>query len=224
MSLGWLMRPQDMSVMWRRPSTPPRSTNGPKSAMFLRWPLRVWPMVISLKSFILASPRCFSRSLRREITMLRRSRSILRISASMVRPMYSPISGGGREWARGGGEEDGDADIDKEAALDFAGDLAGDGVAFFLGLDDVVPTGDAVGFALRDDDEAVVGFDLFEEDGDFVADFDILHFLGIPFAGEGEDAFGLEADFDDDIVAVDVDNFSFEDGAVGEGGAGGIKE
>ncbi len=132
--------------------------------------------------------------------------------------------GGATDVDLGGGEEDGDADIDEEAALDLAGDLAGDGVAFFFGLDDFVPTGDAVGLAFGDDDEAVVGFDLFEEDGDFIADFDILHFLGIPFAGEGEDAFGLEADFDDDIIAVDVDDFAFEDGAVGEGGAGGVEE
>ena len=48
--------------------------------------------------------------------------------------------------------------------------------------------------------------------------------LGVPLAGEGEDAFGLEADFDDDVVAVDADDFAFEDGAVGEGLAGGVHE
>ena len=59
---------------------------------------------------------------------------------------------------------------------------------------------------------------------DVVADFDVGHFLGIPFAREREDAFGLEADFDDDVVAVDVDDFAFENGAVSEGGTGGIQE
>jgi hypothetical protein len=42
-SLGWLMRPQDMSVMCSRPSMPPRSTNAPKSAMFLTVPLIASP-------------------------------------------------------------------------------------------------------------------------------------------------------------------------------------
>ena len=28
-SLGWLMRPQDMSVMWSSPSMPPRSMKAP---------------------------------------------------------------------------------------------------------------------------------------------------------------------------------------------------
>ncbi len=45
---GWLMRPQDMSVMCSRPSMPPRSTKTPKSAMFLTTPVRTWPSSISL--------------------------------------------------------------------------------------------------------------------------------------------------------------------------------
>src|SRR6478735_1554293 len=44
------MRPQLMSVMCRRPSMPPRSTNAPKSAMFFTTPLRVWPTSSSLSS------------------------------------------------------------------------------------------------------------------------------------------------------------------------------
>src|SRR3954463_8429038 len=39
-SEGCEMRPQDMSVMWSRPSTPPRSMNAPKSVMFFTTPLR----------------------------------------------------------------------------------------------------------------------------------------------------------------------------------------
>ena len=34
-SLGWRMRPQEMSVMWSSPSIPPRSMKAPKSVMFL---------------------------------------------------------------------------------------------------------------------------------------------------------------------------------------------
>ncbi len=132
--------------------------------------------------------------------------------------------GGTADVDLGGGEEDGDADVDEESALDFAGDLSGDGVAFFFALNNVVPAGDSVGFAFGDDDEAVVGFDLFEEDGNFIADFDVVLFFGVPFALEGENAFGLKADFDDDVVAVDIDDFTFEDSAIGKGGAGGVEE
>src|SRR5678816_3269785 len=57
-SEGCATRPHDMSVMWSRPSMPPRSTNAPKSVMFLTTPSRIWS---------------FARSLR--IVDLRRSRS-----------------------------------------------------------------------------------------------------------------------------------------------------
>src|SRR5687768_3809379 len=45
------MRPQDISVMCRRPSTPPRSMKAPKSVMFLTTPLRTWSFSSSFISF-----------------------------------------------------------------------------------------------------------------------------------------------------------------------------
>ncbi len=42
-SLGWLIRPQDMSVMCSRPSMPPRSTKAPYSVMFFTVPMRTLP-------------------------------------------------------------------------------------------------------------------------------------------------------------------------------------
>ncbi len=86
-SLGWLMRPQLMSVMWSRPSMPPRSTNAPKSTMFLTLPWRVWPTssFSNMRDFI--TSRCCSMSWRRLTTMLRRSSSILRILQVSLFPM-----------------------------------------------------------------------------------------------------------------------------------------
>ena len=95
-SLGWLMRLQDMSVMWSRPSMPPRSTKAPKSAMFLTVPETMSPSLRVSRSRFLACSRSVSMSLRREMTMFLRSRSILRISARTLRPMKSPTSPGRR--------------------------------------------------------------------------------------------------------------------------------
>jgi len=100
---GCPMRPQLMSVMCSSPSMPPRSTNAPKSAMFLTTPLRSCPTSTSASSFSLASARRSSISRRRETTMLRAPTSILRIFASIFRPTYSPTSEGRRmsTWLAG---------------------------------------------------------------------------------------------------------------------------
>jgi hypothetical protein len=50
---GWLTRPQDMSVMCSRPSMPPRSTNAPKSAMFLTVPLTMSALLDLLEQALL---------------------------------------------------------------------------------------------------------------------------------------------------------------------------
>jgi hypothetical protein len=80
------------------------------------------PMAISARSLALA--RCSSMSLRREMTMLRRSLSILRILASIVWPMYSPTSAGAADVDLRRGQEHGHADVDQQAALDLAQDAA----------------------------------------------------------------------------------------------------
>jgi hypothetical protein len=48
-----------MSVMCSRPSMPPRSTNAPKSAMFLTTPLRVWPISISSQALLFGRAALF---------------------------------------------------------------------------------------------------------------------------------------------------------------------
>src|SRR5467141_345793 len=82
-----------MSVMWSRPSTPPRSMKAPKSVMFLTMPFRVWP---TCSSFIRTSRlvlRSASSSTRRLTTMLRRRLFSLMILNSKLCPSSSSMLG-----------------------------------------------------------------------------------------------------------------------------------
>jgi hypothetical protein len=74
------------------------------------------------------------------------------------------------------GKEGFDADVDGEAAFDDAFDLAADETAVLEDLDDLFPVLFVGGFFLREDDHALVVFEFFEQDFDFVADFDFLVF------------------------------------------------
>ena len=71
-SEGCPTRPQDMSVMWRRPSKPPRSMKAPKSVMFFTTPSRTCPRRSSFTSVARFFSRSPSRITLRETTMLRR--------------------------------------------------------------------------------------------------------------------------------------------------------
>jgi hypothetical protein len=106
-----------MSVMCSSPSMPPRSTNAPKSAMFLTVPVRAALLDLAHQLGLRLGP-LLSISLRRLMTMLRRSVSILRISASTSWPMNSPMSCRTADVDLRGGQEDRHADIDEQAALD----------------------------------------------------------------------------------------------------------
>src|SRR6266702_1685843 len=82
-----------MSVMWSRPSTPPRSMKAPKSVMFFTMPFRVWP---TCSSFIRTSRlvlRSASSSTRRLTTMLRRRLFSLMILNSKLWPKSSSMLG-----------------------------------------------------------------------------------------------------------------------------------
>src|SRR5205807_7873767 len=114
-----------------------------------------------------------------------------------------------------GGEEDGDADVDQQAALDLLSDLALDGIALLLGLHDGFPVDDAISFALADLHQTGIALDVFEEDLDGVAGLDgggIIELTGF------EDAFGLESELDDEVVAGHAGDASLDDGAGGEVG------
>src|SRR5207302_1642261 len=82
------------------------------------------------------------------------------------------------------GQENVDADVDEEAALDLAGNGAGDDVAFLVLGDDVFPFLLPLGFAVGEHDGAGFVLDRFEEDEDFIADLGRGDFFGafvLPF-------------------------------------------
>ena len=68
-----------------------------------------------------------------------------------------------------GRQEDVDADVDQQAALDLARDHAGDDVAFVDGLHDLHPLLDLLGLPLAEDDHAAIVlpaedvFDVFDQ-------------------------------------------------------------
>ena len=212
-SLGWLMRPQDMSVMCSRPSMPPRSMNAPKSAMFLTVPLTdladlqaVERLALQLLALLLDHLAAGDDDVAALFVDLEDDR--VDVAADPVADLAGPA-----DVDLAGGEEDGHADVDQQAALDLLGDLAGDRVALLLGLHDGFPVDDAISLALADLHQTGVAFDVFEEDLDFVADLDVLGF--VEFAAL-EDAFALEAQLDDEIVAGHRADAALDDRAGGE--------
>ena len=115
-----------------------------------------------------------------------------------------------------GGQEDVDADVDEQAALDLAGDHAGDDVAFVDGLHDLHPLFDLLSLPLAEDDHAAIVlaaggdvFGVFDEHPDGVADCG-ERFAFFPFVA-WDDAFALVADVDEDEVVVDAKDFAFDD-------------
>src|SRR5262249_51175097 len=77
--------------------------------------------------------------------------------------------GGGGDIDLGGGDEDGEADVDQEAALDLAGDGAGDDVALLVPGDDRLPLLLSLRLAVRQHDAAGLVLDGVEQDLDLVA-------------------------------------------------------
>jgi len=107
------------------------------------------------------------------------------------------------------GEEDRHADVDEQAALDLAHALALDDVAFLAGLEDGLPAADAVGLALREAHAARLVLEALEEDLDLVAHGDV----GVLELGLIDEAFALQADLDDHMVAREAHDAALEDAA-----------
>src|SRR5207253_9647069 len=108
------------------------------------------------------------------------------------------------------GKEDRHADVHQQAALDFLGDLAGDGVAFLLGLHDGFPVDDAISLALADLHQTGVAFHVFQEHAHLVAGLDVFRFVELAAL---EDAFGLQAQLDDEVVAGHAADLALDDAA-----------
>src|SRR5262249_6514376 len=94
-----------------------------------------------------------------------------------------------------GGQEDVDADVDEQAALDLAGDHAADDIALLVPVDDRLPLLLPFGLPVRQHDRARLVLDRFEEDLHLIAglrDDDLVESLVIPLS-ERNDALGLVA-------------------------------
>ena len=197
-SCGLVTRPQLMSVMCSRPSMPPRSTKAPNSAMFLTTPLRIWPGSISASSLLLHLVALVLDQLAAAdddvaAGLVDLEDLALDGLADVVADVRRPA-----DVHLAGRQEDVDADVDQQAALDLAGDHAGDDVAFLVLGDDVFPFLLPLGLAVAEDDGAALVLDGFEQDLDLVAGLgrhDLVGALVVPLV-ERDDAFALVADVD----------------------------
>lgn len=108
-----------------------------------------------------------------------------------------------------GGQEHVDANIDEQAALDLADDLAFDNIALVVSADDFFPLANPIRLAAGKYDQADGVFKLFEQHFDSLADFR-RRLVFVPFVTL-DDAFTLEADVNDDFLIVDTNNGPVED-------------
>ena len=112
-----------------------------------------------------------------------------------------------------GGQEDVDADVDQQAALDLAGDHAGDDVAFLVLGDDVFPFLLPFGFAIAQDDGSQLVFNRVEQYLNLFAGLRRHHLVEpfvVPFV-DRDDAFALVADVHQHLIADDLNDPSGDD-------------
>src|SRR5690606_22877748 len=117
----------------------------------------------------------------------------------------------------GGGKEAAQADVEDEAALDDLDDGAGDDAVLLLDLLDRAPGALVLGALLGQDQAALLVLLLEDQGLDLVADRDNLGGVDVVLDGQlarGDDALGLVADVEQDLVAVDLDDDPLDDVAV----------
>src|SRR5262249_35437702 len=120
---------------------------------------------------------------------------------------------------QGGGQEAPQPDVEDQAALDDLDDGAGDDAVFFLDPLDGAPRAFVLGPLLRQDQTAFLVLLLKDKSLDLLAglnDFvrvDVV--LDRQFPGR-DDALGLVADIEQDLVSIDLDYGPFNDVAVVE--------
>ena len=123
------------------------------------------------------------------------------------------------------GQEAAQADVEDEAALDHLDDRALDDAVLLLDLLDRAP-GALVLRALLGQDQAAVLVLLLEDEGlELVVERDDLVRVDVVADGElarGDDALGLEADVEQHLVAVDLDDAAGDDVTVVELDDGGV--
>ena len=110
-------------------------------------------------------------------------------------------------------ERHGAVEIDGEAALDLAGDDAGDLLVALERLLELAPALLAARLVTRQDGFAERVLDALQIDLDGVADLDLGLPAGARELAQRDAAFGLRADVDDRKVLLDADDLALDDGA-----------
>ena len=141
------------------------------------------------------------------------------ILASISLPTYGCRSRTAAHLDQRGGQEPAQADVEDEAALDDLDHGAGDDAVLLLDLLDRAPGALVLGALLGQDQPALLVLLLEDEGLDLLADRDHLMRVDVvldrQLAG-GDDALGLVADVEQDLVAVDLDDGALDDVAVVE--------
>ena len=104
-------------------------------------------------------------------------------------------------------------DVDGEAALDLAADLAGHGLVVFHGFFQLVPHHGALGLLARQYGFAEAVFERVQRHLDGVAFGNVDLAVVVTELFDGHDALGLESGVDDDHVGTHLDNGAGDDGA-----------
>ena len=189
---------------------PPRSTNAPKSAMFLTVPLRTWPTAISSSS-------CFLLLLAGDLDQLAAADddvapALIDLEDHALDVLIDVVGdvGGTADVDLAGRQEDVDADIDQQPALDLASDLSLDDVALVVLGDDHLPGAHPVSLLAGENDLAGLVLHPLEQDLDGLAR--LRRRLVFPLV-ERDQPFRLVTNIDDDLIADDLDDLARDDGA-----------
>ena len=216
---GWLMWVQDSSEMWMRPSMPSRSTKAPKSTMFEIVPVTMSPTLSS-------SMICWRTSLRSSSrTARRRQHDVVAVAVHLDDAAGELLADVLREVLHAadvderGGQEAAHAEVEDETALDDLDDRALHRHAAFVSLFDALPGLFEAGPLLGQDQAPVGVFFLHDEGVDLLAELHLVggvHRLADRELADGDDAFGLVADVDQDLVLVDAHHGAGDDVALAE--------
>ena len=156
---------------------------------------------------------------RRDRTTLLRFLSSSMILASISLPTYGWRSRTRRISTSEAGQEAAQADVEDEPTLDDLDDGAGDDAVLLLDLLDRAPGALVLRTLLGQDQPAFLVLLLEDEGLDLVADGDDLVGVDVVLDGQlarGDDALGLVADVEQDLVPVDLDDATLDDVAVVE--------
>ena len=206
------MRPHDMSVMWSRPSTPPRSMNAPKSVMFLTTPFRTWSFCSSFISFSrLPARSALEDHAARDDDVAAALVELDDLELVLLAEQLVDVRHATQRDLRAGEERVDAHEVDDHTALDLLDERAFDRLIVLVGDADALPHAHEVGFLLREDDRAFLVLEVLEQDLDFVARLEVGQVLEL---FERDRPFGFEADVEDDHVVADFEHAGLDDFAL----------